>query len=169
MALVPFTGTTDITVFRSNMDDATATLRTNAATSKLESRSYEYMVGPVASLTSATLARDSSIAFTMPDDVKLIGWAAHGTADAISRTLTAALTVDNGDTTWLLGQTLLGSVTSTGAGLTDVRSFAPSSTITPTIRLVRGVRYRLTIACTTSGSFANAVGFVMLASTRKRA
>jgi len=162
MTLTAFTGTVTIATLRSNFDDTTAQLTTNAA---LGAKDFELLFGPFSALTQNTDLSLRSIAFTPTDDWQLRALAGDGSADATGRTLTVALTVDNGDTTWLLDKTISGSTTSSGAGNIVVRQTYTSSTTA--MWLLKGVRYRLAVSCD-AGSFTTISASVQLRSFRRR-
>lgn len=162
MAIVPFTSTLNLTTWRSNMDDKRASLNTSAL---LGTKGFELFDGPITSLTSATLLRDRSFTFTPTDDWDYATVFAHGTADAISRTISVTMTVaDTDDLTFLVDKDLTKTATSTGAVNTDARL-----TTELFLRAPRDVPLVVAVECTTAGSFANVVYGVALRSRRRRA
>ncbi len=165
MGLTPFTGTVTIATLRANFDDTTAQLSTNANTS-LVGKDFELLFGPFAALTQNTDLSLRSLAFTPTDDWQLRALAGDGTADASGRTLTVALTVDNGDATWLLDKAISGSTTSGGAGNIVVRQ--TYLTTATAVWLLKDVRYRLAVSCD-AGSFTTISASVQLRSFRRRA
>lgn len=163
--VAPFTGTVTIGALRTAFDDSTTTLQQAA---QLGKKDYEYAIGPISTLTSSTDLSLRSIAFTPFDDGQVQVLAAHGTADAGSRIITVSLTVDNGDTTWLVDIARTKSATSSGASNTDAR-IDYRTTSGNVFRVLRGVRYRLAVSCDTAGSFSNVVAAIQIRSNRRRA
>ena len=168
MALTPFgVGTITTTALRANFDDKTTALLTNAragAKSQIVSVHVETLV-------AATVLSARTLAWTQADDQELrIIWA-RGSADAANRTISVTLTVDHGDTVFLVDQTVTASVTSAGAGVVDTRTAASGDYRTTTgtrLRLLRGVRYRLTLA-TDAGTYTSAEAGLQLVTLRRRA
>jgi hypothetical protein len=167
MALVASTGVISLTTLRSNLDDKTSTQLTNArAGAKDQTR-----VLRIPSLVSATALSLRTRAWTQQDDQELRVVYATGTADAGSRVLTITLSVDNGDTLFLVDQTVTATVTSSGAAIFDTRTLATGDYRTTTgvrLRLLRGVRYRLT-AATDAGTWTLLTVGTQLRSVRRRA
>lgn len=165
MSLTPFTGTVSAATLNANFDDATTTLVANAKLGQKDQAQDVY----VASLVAGTVLSLRTFAWTQRDDAELRVIFAHGTADAGSRTLTLTLTVDNGDTAFLDDETITLTVTSSGAGAFDTRTAGDGDYRTTSgtrVRLLSGVRYRLTIA-TDAGTWTDAVGVVQLRSVRR--
>lgn len=107
-------------------------------------------------LTSATALSLRTLTFTpmVGEEVRVLY--ARGTADAASRTLTVTLEQADGGTGYLLDKTFTASVTSAAAATYDTR---PTSldlrTVTgDRVRLIAGVRYRVTVA-TDAGAWSN--------------
>lgn len=167
MALVPFSGVTSAATLNANFDDATTQLTTNAVQGQKDQTILLY----VASLTNATVLPLRTVAWTQADDMEVRVVFGAGTADAGSRTLTVTLSVDNGDTAFLNDTTVSLTVTSSGAAAFDTRT-AGSGEYTVTdgtrLRLLKGVRYRLTLA-TDAGTWTDAEACVQLRTVRRAA
>lgn len=167
MSLTSFTGTIALTTLRSNFDLQTSTLATNAQAGAKDSTRFRR----IATLTNATALSARTLAWTQPDDQELRIIYGFGTADAGSRTLTVALTVDNGDTLFLVDNTVSVSVTSSGAATFSTRTAGSGNYLVTTgtrLRLLKGVRYRLT-ASTDAGTWTAVSIGVQLRSLRRRA
>lgn len=168
MALIsPLTGTITTTTLRNNFDNATSTLLTNARAGAKSQIIYVHRT----TMVNGTALSLRSAAWTQVDDQELrIIWA-RGTADAGARTLTATLTVDNGDAIFLVDQTVSVNVVSSGAAAFDTRTASSGDYRTTTgtrLRLLRGVRYRLTMS-TDAGTYTSVEAGVQLRSLRRRA
>lgn len=166
MSLTPFTGTTSASTLNSNFDDATSTLTTNAKAGQKDQNVTVYSI----SMVAATALSLRTTAWTQSDDMEVRVIYARGTADAAARTLTVTLTVDNGDTAFLNDNTVSYSVTSSGAGAFDTRTAVQGDYRTTSgtrIRLLKGVRYRLTIS-TDAGTYTDVIGCVQLRTVRRR-
>ncbi len=124
----------------------------------------------VPSLTAALALSARTYAFTPHTDEEIRVLFARGAADAASRVLTVALTVDNGDDRFLVEQTVSASVTSAAAATYDTRPTALDlrSTTGVRLRLLSGVRHRLTLS-TDAGTWTNVVACLQVRSRRRRA
>lgn len=120
----------------------------------------------VPSLTAALALSSRTYAFTPRVDEEIGMIFARGTADAINRTMTATLAVDNGDDRYLVENAVAIAVTSSGAAAFDTRDEGGhySNKAGVRARLIGGVRYRLTIE-TDAGTWTDAV---LLLHTRTR-
>lgn len=177
MPLTPFTGVVSASVLNDNFDLQTAQLTTNSAAGQKDQLIFVWL----ASLTSATALSLRTVAWTQQDDAELRIVMARGTADAAGRNMTATLTVDGGvtggvagtgDDTFLVDNTISATTaTSVGAGAVDSRpSESDYRTTTGTrLRLLKGVRYRLTMVCNTAGTFTDAEAIVQCRSLRRLA
>lgn len=167
MALTPFTGTVSATTLNSNFSDAVAQLTTNSVAGRKDQPITVF----VPSLTNATALSLRCIDFTPQDDMEARIVFARGTADAAARTLTVYLTVENGDTTFLVDNTITQTVTSSGAGAFDTRTAGGGDYRTTTgvrFRALKGVTMRLTIECTSvAGTWTNAMGVLQLRTIRR--
>jgi hypothetical protein len=104
--------------------------------------------------------------FTAPDDLELRTLRCSVTSGTASIVVTAALTVTDGDTTYLLDNTVSVDVTSivgTAHGNVDVRT----TTNPIRVRLLRGVRYRLSIS-SPSATATNVSAALVLRTRRRR-
>lgn len=168
MSLTNFTGTVALSTLRANFDDKTTALTSQAVAGQKDQTIPLF----VPTLTSATLLRDRSVAITPQDDMEVRMLFARGTADAAARTLKAVVTVDNGDTEYVVEQTIDAEHTSAGAGTLDTRS-APDgdfrTTTSVRVRLLKGVRYRFAVECTTAGTFTDVAAALQLRSRRRAA
>lgn len=164
MSLTPFTGTTSASVLDSNCDSATSTLTTNASAGQKDQVFFIFL----ASMTSATALALRSTAWTQQDDAELRVFMGHATADGTDRTMTVTLTVDNGDATFLVNNTF--AIQQDALSTIDTRDVASQGDYRTTsgtrVRLLRGVRYRLTMSVN-AGTLVNAEGLVQLRSIRR--
>lgn len=103
-----------------------------------------------ATLADTTALRDRTLAWTQQDDATLEYTMVRATDGTASRVVTAVLSVDSGDTIYLGEQTISATVTTVN-GTADTRT--SYTTVTGTrVRLLRGVRYRMTLANTSAGT-----------------
>lgn len=109
----------------------------------------------LSSLAAATTERDRSIAFTAPDDFEVRVLAVRVTDTAGGPVITAALTVENGDASFLCDHDVSQAVTSVN-GTADARLDLTDAETFGKVWLTKGVRYRLSLACST-GSVAGPV------------
>lgn len=120
----------------------------------------------VPALTTSTALSARIVDFTAPDDLELRTLRCSVTSGMAGIIVTAALTVTDGDTTYLLDNTVSVSVTSivgTAHGNVDVRS----TTNPIRVRLLRGVRYRLSIS-SPSATATNVSAALVLRTRRRR-
>lgn len=104
----------------------------------------------ISTLADTTNVSLRSIAFTPRDDYEVRVLAVRATDTVAGRVVSATLEVDSGDTSYLLDKTISASLTTvngTADGRTDLRTVTGDR-----IRLVKGVRYRLTLANATAGT-----------------
>lgn len=148
MALTPFSGGITAAILNANADDRTVSLLANA---KAGQKDGEIPLR-LASLASGADLSLRSIAWTQQDDQELRLLALRVTDTGAGRAVTATLTVDNGDDTYLVEHPISVAIT-TVIGTADGRTgFRTTTGIR--VRLLKGVRYRLAIQ-NTSGSTIN--------------
>lgn len=117
----------------------------------------------VSNLADTTTARDRSIAFTPQDDYEVRGLFLRVTDGTASRIVTATLTQDNDGTTYLLDGAVSVSVTTINGTVDSRPTGLDLRTVTGTrIRLVKGVRYRLSVQNTSAGTTVTGPVLVML-------
>jgi len=163
VALTPFTSPISLTQLRSNFDDKTATLLTNARAGAKDQVVSLYL----ASLTSGASEFSRSVAWTQQDDAELRLLMARVT-DTGARAIGLALTVENGDTLFLVDHSIALSF-NTVNGTTDQRTDYRTTTGTR-VRLLKGVRYRLAFTNTSGGTVGGPlIANVQLRSIRRRA
>lgn len=155
------------TTLNSNFDDATSTLTTNAKAGQKDQTRTLYL-GSLASGADVSLR---SYAWTQPDDAEVRMYFATVTDTAV-RAFTISLEVDNGDTTFLVDNTL--SITlATANGTVDTRTAGSGDLRTTTgvrVRLLKGVRYRLILHNTSGGTITGPLeACVQLRSMRRNA
>lgn len=120
----------------------------------------------VPALVTSTALAARIVDFTAPDDLELRTLRCSVTSGTASIVVTAALTVTDGDTTYLLDNTVSVSVTSvvgTAHGNVDARA----TTNPIRVRLLRGVRYRLSIS-SPSATATNVSAALVLRTRRRR-
>lgn len=161
MALVPFTGTVTEATLRSNFDDKTLTLSTNAQAGKTDH--VVYVFRDALNTTDDISLR--CVDFTPVDDYELRVLRLRLVDTVASRTVTATVTVTDGDTTFLLDQTI--SVTGTTINGTSNANLDLRSVTGTRIRLLKGVPYRLTIGTPSAGPLTAAQASVVLRSLRR--
>jgi hypothetical protein len=96
-----------------------------------------------------------SLSWTQPDDAEIQQFSLSAEIDSSARAIGATLTVDNGDTNFLLNVTVSRTLTTSSVARTDSRTsfWLPSGNP----KLLRGVRYRLTITNTSGGTVASSL------------
>lgn len=147
MALTPFTGTIAASTLRSNFDDKTATITSNAKAGQSD------FVVTVARAQLGTTA--AFVTFTPPDDYELRVLRVTLQHSVAPRTVTATLTQADGDATFLLGKTI--SVAVTNASATRAHASLDLRTVTgDRLRLLRGVCYKLAIVADVLCDFGQA-------------
>jgi hypothetical protein len=162
----PLTGTVTLAALRAHFDESTADLRDQAKEGRKDSEVRLY----VASLATAALLRDRSVAWVQQDDAELRIISAHGIAASAGRTLSVALEVENGDGLFLVDHEVAVSVSASGAGTFYTRNVDGDfrTTTGPRIRLQRGVRYRLSVFAT-GGAWTEVEAYAQIRSVRRRA
>lgn len=149
MALTPFTSTISESALNNNNDDKTVSLLSNAKAGKKDSDVHLRL----ASLAAGADLSLRSVAWTQQDDQELRVVLLRVADTTASRVVRVRLEVANGDATYIAGQTITTTVT-TIVGTADTR--LDVRTVTGVrVRLLRGVRYRLSVenetAATTTG------------------
>jgi hypothetical protein len=134
-------GTVTQTALRTDFDALTSSLTTDAVAGQLD---FPITIR-VASLAVAMGVSVRSIDFTMPDDLELRVMRVLVTHTAAVGDVTATLTVTNGDTAYLLDQTITVSVASVN-GTAQASLDCRTTTQAKRLRLLRGVRYRVTLS-----------------------
>jgi hypothetical protein len=118
----------------------------------------------VSSLAVAMDVSLRSVDFTAPDDLELRVLRVLVTHTAAVGDVTATLTVTDGDTAYLLDQTISVSVTSLN-GTAQASLDCRTTTQAKRLRLLRGVRYRLTLSTAATVDVGQAT---LLLRTRRR-
>lgn len=134
-------GTVTQAALRTDFDALTASLTTDA----LAGQADFPIALRVASLAVAMDVSLRSIDFTAPDDLELRVVRVLVTHTAAVGDVTATLTVTDGDTAYLLDQTITVSVASVN-GTAQASLDCRTTTQAKRLRLLRGVRYRLTLS-----------------------
>lgn len=167
MALTAFTGTIASSVLNGNFDDKTTTIGT-----QMQAGQKDHTVElRLSSLADTTELRDRSKAWVQADHAQLrIAYLRATDSGGAGRSVTFTLAVDNGDDDYLVENTVSITVTTT-AGTVDSRSSNATDyrTGTPWIRLVKGVRYRITLACASGTVTGPVYAGVQLRSRRRDA
>lgn len=153
-------GTITATALRTDFDQHRATLKTNA----IAGRKDQTRIWRVATMTSATDLSLRSFAWTQYDDQELRIVMARGTAGGAG-VLTVTLAVENGDDTFLAEQTVTATATAGGAGTVDGRTDYRTTTGVR-LRLLKGVRYRLS-ASVTAATWTNVMLAAQVRSIRR--
>lgn len=161
MSLTPFTGTVAASRLRENFDDKTTRIDAVAAVGQVDTPAFVRK----ASLAAADDESLRSVYFTAPDDmeVRVLRVLAAHTAGGI--TVTASITEANDLLDYTMGAVCEQSVTSingTAQATLDLRT-----TTGRRIMLLRGVRYRVTIAA--AGGTLDVGQATVLLRTRRRA
>lgn len=143
MALTPFVGTVTAAQLRANFDDKTTTLQTNMRAGQKD----HAKILRLASLLAGSDVSLRSVAWTQQDDQEVRVLNVRATDTGAGRVVTGTLTVDNADTVFLVDNAISVSIT-TVVGTADSRpgTLDLRTTSGTRIRLVKGVRYRLTLS-----------------------
>jgi hypothetical protein len=136
-------GTVTATALRTDFDQHRATLKANARVGR---KDQTRVMTPLSTLTSSLALSLRSYAWTQQDDQELRVLMIRGTTDGAA-TITLTLTVENDDETFLVDQAVTVSAVAGGAGTVDGRADYRTTT-GDRLRLLKGVRYRLTVAVT---------------------
>jgi len=134
-------GTVTQTALRTDFDALTLSLSSNTL---LGQEDFPLTLR-VASLAVAMDVSLRSVDFTAPDDLELRVLRVLVTHTAAVGNVTATLTVTDGDTAYLLDQTISVSVASLN-GTAQASLDCRTTTQAKRLRLLRGVRYRLTLS-----------------------
>jgi hypothetical protein len=134
-------GTVTQTALRTDFDALTTSLSSNTL---LGQEDFPLTLR-VASLAVAMDVSLRSVDFTAPDDLELRVLRILVTHTAAVGDVTATLTVTDGDTAYLLDQTISISVASL-SGTAQASLDCRTTTQAKRLRLLRGVRYRLTLS-----------------------
>jgi hypothetical protein len=134
-------GTVTQTALRTDFDALTTSLSSDALAGQLD---FPIPLR-VASLAVAMDVSLRSVDFTAPDDLELRVLRVLVTHTAAVGNVTATLTVTDGDTAYLLDQTISVSVASL-SGTAQASLDCRTTTQAKRLRLLRGVRYRLTLS-----------------------
>jgi hypothetical protein len=141
MALVPFTSTVTAATLNANFDDARAAITSQAVAGQIDLAIHHK------SLLLAGTGTDVKdfVDFIPEDDYEVRVLRVYATDVTAGQVVTASVVVANGDTTFLVDQSITVSVT-TGAS-TVVQASADFRTVTGTrVRLLKGVPYRLKLS-----------------------
>lgn len=160
MTLTAFTGTTDADVLNANFDDATTRIDATMVAGRVD---YPVHVRK-GTLAVADDVSVRSVTFTAPDDMELRVLRVLCTHTTTGITLTAAIEQADGDTAFMMDQTIsvdVASINGTAQASLDLRT-----TTGRRIMLLRGVRYRLKI--TAAGGTADVGQATALLRTRRR-
>lgn len=167
MVLASFTSTVTASALRSNFDDKTATLATNAIAGQKDQTRYIRHAAPA----SGTALSARTVAWTQVDDAEVRVFAVRNTDTGAGKILTGTLTEDTGDAELLVDNTVSVAVTSIN-GTVDSRDSSATDYRTTTgvrFRLKRGVRYRLTLSSDTAGASGVTLVLLQLRSLRRAA
>ena len=153
-------GTVTQTALRTDFDALTTSLSSNTL---LGQEDFPLTLR-VASLAVAMDVSLRSVDFTSPDDLELRVLRVLVTHTAAVGNVTATLTVTDGDTAYLLDQTISVSVASLN-GTAQASLDCRTTTQAKRLRLLRGVRYRLTLSTAATVDVGQAT---LLLRTRRR-
>jgi len=160
MSLTPFTGTVTAATLNANFDDARAAITSQAVLGQVDASVHHRVL----SLTGAATSVANFVDFTPADDMEVRVLRVYVNSATASSTITAAVTVANGDSTFLVDQSITVSTTSivgTTQASRDLR------TVTGTrVRLLRGVPYRLSLS-SSAGTHTEARAIVLLRTIRR--
>lgn len=162
MSLTPFTGTVTAAALIANFDDKSTTLTAQALLGRKDANMFHRR----AALGAADNVSLRSVDFVAPDDLELRILRLTVLDGAAGRTVTGTLTQTDGDTSFLLDKTLSVSVT-TVIG-TAQASLDKRTTSGDRHRLLKGVRYRLTLS-TSAGPVTAAQITAVLRTARRLA
>ena len=153
-------GTVTQTALRTDFDALTPSLDNNTL---LGQEDFPLTLR-VSSLAVAMDVSLRSVDFTAPDDLELRVLRVLVTHTAAVGDVTATLTVTDGDTAYLLDQTISVSVASLN-GTAQASLDCQTTTQAKRLRLLRGVRYRLTLSTAATVDVGQAT---LLLRTRRR-
>lgn len=163
MSLTPFTGTVSASVFNANFSDANAAITSQAILGQIDSNVHHKVINLV---SAGSPAVTDYVDFTPNDDLELRVLRVSGTDAAGGMTVTATITVANGDTTFLVDRTITATTAALGVG-TQTQATTDYRTVTGTrVRLLKGVTYRLTLSAS-AGTVDDARAMVLLRTIRR--
>ena len=152
MSLTNFTGAVTAAALNANFDDKTSTLSTQATAGQKDANITLQVVG----LTTSTALALRVIDFTAPDDLEIRVIRVEVTDTGTGATVTATVAESDGADITMVG----GPYSQSVAGISGTaRETLDCRTVTTErrMRLVRGVRYRLTLSTTATVTSATAV------------
>jgi hypothetical protein len=163
VALTNFTGTVAQSTLRSNFDDKTTTLTTQATAGQKD----HVVIAHRLALAAADDVSLRSVDFTPMDDYEVRVLRITLEDGTASRTVTASVTVVDGDTTYLLDKTI--SVTGTTVVGTSHANLDLRTVTGDRLRLLKGVPYRLALGAPSAGPVTRAQASLVLRSIRRPA
>lgn len=141
MALTPFTGTVTAATLNANFDDARAATTSQAILGQIDIAIHHKSL----LLASAGTDVKDFVDFIPEDDYEVRVLRVYATDATAGQIVTASVVVANGDTTFLVDQSITASVTTTAG--TVVQATTDYRTVTGTrVRLLKGVPYRLKLS-----------------------
>lgn len=161
MALTPFTGTVTQAALRNNFDDKTTTLTNNALAGQADHVVF-VMRRSLATTDGISLR---CVDFTPVDDYEIRVLRLTLEDGTAGRTVTTAVTVADGDATFLLDKTV--SLTGTTVIGTTHANLDLRTTTGDRLRLLKGVPYRLIIGAPSAGPVTRAQASLVLRSRRR--
>lgn len=163
MALTPFSGLVTAATLNANFDDASSTITSQALDGQVD---YDIYHRALAFSGTGTAVADF-LDFTLDDDCELRVFRITVEDGAAGRTVTATLTQTEGDTSFLVDQTISVSTT-TIVGTTNATEDYRTVTQPIRVRLLKGVSYRITLA-TSAGPVTRLQGTIVLRTLRRSA
>lgn len=143
---VPLTGVVDADDLNTDFDNVVFRMEQNATAGDKDRRVVAYFpsiaTGPLPDVSMRSLA------WTQVDDAELISVDAHVSG---ATTLSWSLTVDNGDTSFLLDYTFAKTNTFVAAGVSRLLT-SDVATAPGVLSLLDGVRYRMTVTANSGGA-----------------
>lgn len=161
MALTPFTGTVTAATLNANFDDATTAISSQATDGQVDFDVYHRALA----FSGTGTAVADFLDFTLDDDCELRCLRITVQDGTAGRTVSVTLTQTEGDTAFLIDNTISASTT-TIVGTTDSTEDYRTTTGAIRVRLLRGVSYRLTLA-TSAGAVTRLQGTAMLRTIRR--
>lgn len=160
MSLTPFTGTVTAATFNANFSDANAAITSQAVEGQVDACIHH----KVLNMGAASVA--DFVDFTPTDDWEIRVLRVSGTDAAGGMTVTATVSVVNGDSTFLLDQTVSVTTAALGAAV-QTQATLDLRTVTGTrLRLLKGVPYRLRLS-RSSGTVDDARAMLLLRTIRR--
>lgn len=161
MALTPFTGTVTAATLNANFDDKTSTITSQAILGQVD---YDIYHRALAFSGTGTAVADFCD-FVLDDDCELRCIRITVEDGTASRTVTATLTQSEGDTSFLVDNTISVSAT-TIVGTTNATTDYRTTTVPQRVRLLKGVSYRITLA-TSAGPVTRLQGTIVVRTIRR--